>query len=767
MAAKWANRDERSERQEKIDAWWSADAEKQAGGEGGKRVDWFASHEVQRINNRRLTGSEDKHWLEWLKDDYVKDALERGLSIGCGGGVLERAVLEVGLCRRMEGMDIADGAVEVARKAAEGLPIEYSRVDLESDELPRKTFDIIFSVSTLHHVNRLDFCVGQLHRSLREDGILVLQEFIGPPRFQWDPLQSRLVFDLYSFLPGAYRYNHQSVGMIPYPQRPALSWMVTNYPSEAVRSNEMLHVVDRYFERIDRRALGGTLLNPFLAGILENFEEDKEADLSFIRMVALLEDTLLEVGVRGPDFVLDVYRKRPRPLEDEKLEGGDSRRSERISEQEKAIVGLSREHEQITKENEKYFGQILRAKRKAREVELEIQGLRLEIEAKKSGPLLPGVRPPRIAVTHEDERPEEDSWVPDLSGKYEPPTAMVPIFPNWVDALSSAEAAAIKRFVEKRGSGGEILWLRWLYETGVSGERALMIGIDPGAALAARSTGVCGSVDLATVREVDGRRELVLTWPDDESPSGDGAYDIVVLELSRGYGAADIEGPVYEALNEEGVLVVTSARDYQAGEADLFAERAARVLPADWNRVTALTRESRRAPDLSTPAMYTAATDGQPEAISGPFALVDRKGFGSAAIDVLNALTSYDLPAEDAMMRAVACQMIYLENYLVACGLLPAAVEVRVYRKGSSDEGGKGRMSPGQPPCDIVELQEAEVERLSRLVLEGREYRAHLLEDLGEELENVEKLKELRDTMGAEARSPGKRNHQEKDGPNR
>lgn len=73
----------------------------------------------------------------------------------------------------MEGIDIAEGALAVARRLNEGLPVTYRRHDLDLERLPRRRYDIIFSSGTLHHVCDLEFCVGELHAALMEGAVRV------------------------------------------------------------------------------------------------------------------------------------------------------------------------------------------------------------------------------------------------------------------------------------------------------------------------------------------------------------------------------------------------------------------------------------------------------------------------------------------------------------------------------------------------------------------------------------------------------------------
>src|SRR4030095_3051807 len=84
-----------------------------------RMLGWLDSPLLQRIYVQpQLTGAADSNWLLAQVDRLGIPKNGRWLSIGCGGGGLELFVAEQGLCAQIEGVDIAPGAIEVARKTA-------------------------------------------------------------------------------------------------------------------------------------------------------------------------------------------------------------------------------------------------------------------------------------------------------------------------------------------------------------------------------------------------------------------------------------------------------------------------------------------------------------------------------------------------------------------------------------------------------------------------------------------------------------------------
>ena len=665
-------------RKERTGAWWSAEAEKRVS-EGPPRTDWSSSPLVDRIINRRVAGVETRNWLGWVKEKYLKEPAGMGLSIGCGTGLLERDAVDQGLCLAMEGVDIAGGALEIARGKAGGLPVTYRQMDLESDILPPGKYDVVFSAGALHHVNRLDFCIEQLHASLKEDGLLVLNEYTGPCRFQWEARQLKPVFEIYGFLPWRYRYNYLASETVPYPQRPEICSMVADDPSEAVRSSEMLDVVERYFERIDRRKIGGTLLNPFLSGILENFDEEEELDRSFISVVAMLEEQLMQGGFIASDFVVDVYRRRPTPLGGEEAKKAECARSELVSDQESAIEQSLEGISEVRESMEALRERIDETSRKAFDAGVRASELQRENASLKTGLVFSGVRALKSIVR--GEAPVSEA-APDLEA-VTPPSSLARV--DTAFSMMTPETRATRRYIEGIGRGNEIFWLRWLREVaGLTGGRALMVGLEPSHAEVAVRLGICGSVDIIGVPALKAAAQTARI------------YDIVFLNLTSAYESEAILEPITGLLKEEGLLIVT---------ADCLAER----------------------------------TEGFERAIAGEFFLERVKGFGSITSASLAEVLPRALQRDEAMARALAGLLVYCESSLIENGLLPPALKLRVYRKGAQSAGVERRKHSGLSR-DILLLQEREMDRL-RSLTDGENMELERLEkELHVEVQNMERV---------------------------
>lgn len=77
-------------------------------------------------------------------------------------------------------------------------------------------------------------------------------------------------------------------------------------PSEAIRSHEIVEVVQRYCRIVEFRPLGGNLLHFLLDGIAHNFPDDDPKAQSWLQVLFALEDAFLAEGLCPTDFALIV-----------------------------------------------------------------------------------------------------------------------------------------------------------------------------------------------------------------------------------------------------------------------------------------------------------------------------------------------------------------------------------------------------------------------------------------------------------------------------
>jgi len=172
---------------------------------------------------------------------------ERGLTLGCGAGRLERALLQNGVGQSFHGIDISEEAIAQARAVAqqEQLPLTYEVADLNFVALPEQTFDLVVAQTSLHHVLFLERVAEQVWRSLKPGGYLWIHDFIGETQGQYDEKRLVIVNALLAILPEKFRRNRINNRVTKELRRPEPGHLAS--PFESIRSGEIIPVFERWF----------------------------------------------------------------------------------------------------------------------------------------------------------------------------------------------------------------------------------------------------------------------------------------------------------------------------------------------------------------------------------------------------------------------------------------------------------------------------------------------------------------------------------------
>jgi SAM-dependent methyltransferase len=279
------------------------------------RFFYWQSHPLTaRHINRLVSGNEDEGWLAFTKRRFVPEEVERGLSLGCGSGRLEREAIALGVCRTFDALDISDEALVAAAGAAEqagmGEHIDYRKADLNTVQLAPAAYDVVFAIQILHHVDALERLLDEVRSSLRPGGLFVVNEYIGPARFQWLDKTEALMNRVLALLPHEYKVNPKNGFVKERIDRAPAEEIARFDPSESIRSDEIVTTLESRFDVLYRADFGGTLLQFLLADIAANFHEDDPKDVALVDLMSLFEEVLMAERVLPSDFAFFVLSPR-------------------------------------------------------------------------------------------------------------------------------------------------------------------------------------------------------------------------------------------------------------------------------------------------------------------------------------------------------------------------------------------------------------------------------------------------------------------------
>lgn len=291
-----------------VNEFWSRDTEKRAQEQGWY---WMAHPMVQARINTLISGDPDCDAYGRLERLYRERRwqlpIRRAVSLGCGFGNLERGLLARGWVEQITAYDLAEGAINQARVLAgqAGLAdrVTYAVADLDTLDLEPGSADAVFAHQAIHHVADLEHLYATVHAALGRKGVFHIHEFVGPTRFQWTDAQIRLVNEFMDALPPRLR---RLPDFTPKGQmgRLSVAQMIAFDPSEAIRSSDLVAALAPWFEIVEERRIGGTLLQLALGDIAQNFDPADARDEAILLDLFAREDQAMADGTIGSDFVV-------------------------------------------------------------------------------------------------------------------------------------------------------------------------------------------------------------------------------------------------------------------------------------------------------------------------------------------------------------------------------------------------------------------------------------------------------------------------------
>jgi SAM-dependent methyltransferase len=255
-----------------------------------------------------VSGDPRLHPLQFFLAQYGPFA--HVAELGCGNGHLVSFLLHADPNIKIDAYDISPTSLEQTRALIAPLAGAAERcrivsIDLNAAALPQDLYDAVVTTGSMHHIENLDFCFGNIRRSLRAGGLLWLNDYVGPNRFQWSDTQMRLANELLAMVPSRWRLRERV-------KRFDGEAMRDLDPSEAVAPQHIPAALDAHFEIVRSWPRGGTLLAPiFGSGCLDSAMAMTEEGANVLSAMFKAEHDLVTAAALPSDSYLYVAKARP------------------------------------------------------------------------------------------------------------------------------------------------------------------------------------------------------------------------------------------------------------------------------------------------------------------------------------------------------------------------------------------------------------------------------------------------------------------------
>jgi 2-polyprenyl-3-methyl-5-hydroxy-6-metoxy-1,4-benzoquinol methylase len=296
---------------------------------------WGSLGSIQRNHNYLVTNDPDYYWIDYVKDKYFKNGnAGHTLSLGCGEGFIERLFKQCGFYfESITGVDLSEKCIETAKQRAHhemiASKINYLFADLNNYTPSPKSYNFILFFHSLHHIKSLENIMLGCAKALLPNGLLMVNEFVGPSRFQWTDQQIKAANDILNIIPENLRYDLQHHVTKQKIRRPTIDEMISDDASEAVRSADIEKILKRHFDVLEEKNWGGTINNLLFADIAGNFDLQNPYHKALVELLIHHENILIANKILPSDFKFYIAKPKKalyqklidlfRPLGNERL----------------------------------------------------------------------------------------------------------------------------------------------------------------------------------------------------------------------------------------------------------------------------------------------------------------------------------------------------------------------------------------------------------------------------------------------------------------
>lgn len=160
---------------------------------------------------------------------------------------------------------------------------------------PEIDYDLIYWNNSLHHMLDVDAALHWSLKHLQPGGILAMDDFVGPTRFQWTEtnllaatLARSLMTDSQLVHPGT------GVQLSRQIERPNPRDLAYEDPTEAADSSSILPAISRYFPDAEVILTGGCIYHLALNDVIGHLEAEEHSD--FLQSMLELDNWLVRQG---------------------------------------------------------------------------------------------------------------------------------------------------------------------------------------------------------------------------------------------------------------------------------------------------------------------------------------------------------------------------------------------------------------------------------------------------------------------------------------
>ncbi len=279
----------------------------------GSDAQWWAVPGMQARWNALVTGDAATTPRAWIIARHLQErAAPRALSLGCGTGSRELTWAQALPLESLEGIDLSAPRVHAANEAARRAGLAHVLRFTVGDVLTlpgSARYDLVIAEQSLHHLAPMPRVLARVHDLLVPGGLFVIDEYVGPTRFQWTPAQTTAADELLASWPEALREQWFNGRVKRHVIRPSKLAMRLRDPSEAIDSAAIVPGLHNTFDVLEERGYRGAVLHLAFENIAHNFHAPTTQTAEILEHAFAFEDRVSREHPLPDDFVVAVCRR--------------------------------------------------------------------------------------------------------------------------------------------------------------------------------------------------------------------------------------------------------------------------------------------------------------------------------------------------------------------------------------------------------------------------------------------------------------------------
>ncbi|WP_405207837.1 class I SAM-dependent methyltransferase [Aquimarina sp. LLG6339-5] len=272
---------------------------------------WWIIPKIQERWNELITGDSKIEYEDFVMNKFLSNSKDlKMLSLGSGICSHELTFASYKNFNEIVCIDINEVLFDAAKKSASERKLDnisFNIQDLYSYDFPENYFDIVFFHASLHHFKNIEELVGQkIKKTLKTDGKLIINEFVGPNRLQFPKHQITATNSAIKLIPKPYRKRFKLNLFKNRIYGSGIIRMILADPSECIESEKILPAIHKNYTTIYEASYGGNLLANALKDLSHHFLELDSEKEAVLNKLFDFEDNYLRN--HSSDFVFGIYQ---------------------------------------------------------------------------------------------------------------------------------------------------------------------------------------------------------------------------------------------------------------------------------------------------------------------------------------------------------------------------------------------------------------------------------------------------------------------------